>query len=143
MPADARTVHVDGPARLALVDRILDAVDTLCATEPGVSPDDRLAFTLAVSEVATNMVEHSGDTSPVTVSADLRLDDAELRAVLVDTAPPAAIDWHGVGMPDVDAESGRGLALARTVLDEFDHSYDDTGNTWILVRRLTDGRSPR
>lgn len=143
MAADERTAHIDGPARLALVDSALDAVDTLCAEAGTVLSDDQTAFTLAVSEVATNMVQHSGDTSPVTVSVDLRLSADELRAVLVDTAPPASIDWHGVAMPDIDAESGRGLALARAVLDEFVHTYDERGNTWTLVRRLTGGRTPR
>ncbi len=39
-------------------------------------------------------------------------------------------------MPDVDSESGRGLALAREVLDGFVHTYDDRGNTWVLCGRV-------
>ncbi|OAN39029.1 ATP-binding protein [Microbacterium sp. H83] len=142
MPADERTAHIDGPARLALVDSILDAVDDICEQTPLVSPEDRAAFSLAVSEVATNMVQHGGSETPVTLSVDLRLGDGELRAALVDTAPPASIDWHGVAMPDVDAEGGRGLALAQSVLDEITHSYDESGNTWVLRRRLTGGPTP-
>lgn len=142
MPADERSAHIDGPARLELVDSVLDAVDDLCGEATHVSSDDRTAFTLAVSEIATNMVQHVGDDTPVTLSVDLRVTAEELQAVLVDTAPPASIDWHGVEMPNVDSESGRGLALAQAVLDEIVHTYDDRGNTWRLSRRLTGDQPP-
>jgi serine/threonine-protein kinase RsbW len=136
MVTDSRTVHIDGPAGLALVDRVLDALDALWAQTPDVPEDDRSLFTLAVSEVTTNMVQHGVTTTPVTLAVDIVASSDELRATLVDTAPPASIDWHGVSMPDAESESGRGLALAQAVLDEFRHTYDDRGNTWVLRRRL-------
>lgn len=136
MATDSPTVHIDGPAGLALVDRVLDALDALWASAPDVPEDDRSLFTLAVSEVATNMVQHGVTTTPVTLAIDIVVASDELRATLVDTAPPASIDWHGVSMPDADSESGRGLALAQAVLDEFGHTYDDRGNTWVLRRRI-------
>lgn len=136
MAADDVDIRLDGPARLALVDSALDALDAAWANAADVPDEDRTLFTLAVSEVATNMVQHSDGPTEVTVRIDIRLSSDALTATLVDTAPPASIDWHGVAMPDADSESGRGLALARAVLDEFTHTYDDTGNTWRLLRRL-------
>ncbi|MFJ2504189.1 MULTISPECIES: ATP-binding protein [Microbacterium] len=135
MPGEARA-RVSGPAGLATVDEILDTLERLWSDAPGVPAEDRTVFALAVSEIATNMVQHGEVTAAVTLSVDLSLSSDELRATLVDTAPPASIDWHGVAMPDVDSESGRGLALAREVLDGFVHTYDDRGNTWVLVRRV-------
>lgn len=138
MPADEKSVHVDGLAELAVVDLVLDALDALWREADHVPAEDRTLFTLAVSEVATNMVRHGTglNSDRTTLAADISVSAGELRATLVDTAPPASIDWHGVSMPDAESESGRGLALAQTVLDEFAHSYDDRGNTWVLRRRL-------
>jgi serine/threonine-protein kinase RsbW len=136
MPGETRRARLSGPAGLATVEEILDTLEGLWPELPDVPAEDRTLFTLAVSEIATNMVQHGEVTASRTLSVEIVLSADELRAVLVDTAPPASIDWHGVAMPDVDSESGRGLALARTVLDEFSHTYDDRGNTWVLVRRV-------
>lgn len=138
MPPEEQAVHIDGPAGLAVVDHILDALDALWLTAAHVPAEDRTLFTLAVSEVATNMVQHVGDVDPahITLSVDIAVTTSELRAVLTDTAPPASIDWHGVSMPDADSESGRGLALTQAALDEVAHHYDDRGNTWMLRRLL-------
>ncbi|KJQ55423.1 ATP-binding protein [Microbacterium sp. SA39] len=136
MATDEFDIQLDGPARLALVDSVLDALDAAWADAPDVPDEDRTLFTLAVSEVATNMVQHSDGPTQVTVRIGIRLASDALTATLVDTAPPASIDWHGVAMPDENSESGRGLALARSVLDEFTHTYDENGNTWWLCRRL-------
>lgn len=136
MAADTPAVQVAGPARLALVDRVHDALEKLWEQAREVPVDDRTLFALAVSEVLTNMVQHSDGPCEVSVSVELRATDDDLTAILVDTAPPAAIDWHGVAMPDTDSESGRGLALARAALDEFTHTFDEGGNRWLLRRRL-------
>lgn len=130
--------EVSGRAELALVDAVHDALDEIWRAVPDVSDEDRLLFALAVSEVATNVVEHAaGDASP-TVTIRLSVDAAELVAVMSDDADPALIRLDRVTMPDAEAESGRGLALALAALDELRHETDD-GNVWILRR---DRRSP-
>jgi serine/threonine-protein kinase RsbW len=136
MDADEFEIHLGGPARLALVDAVLDALDAAWTDAPGVPDEDRTLFTLAVSEVVTNMVQHGEGPTAVTVRAEIRLESGVLTATLIDTAPPASIDWHGISMPDENSESGRGLALSQSVLDEFTHTFDDTGNTWRLTRRI-------
>lgn len=130
--------EVSGRAELALVDAVHDALDEMWRAVPDVSDEDRLLFALAVSEVATNVVEYAaGDASP-TVTIRLSVDAAELVAVMSDDADPALIRLDRVTMPDAEAESGRGLALALAALDELRHETDD-GNVWILRR---DRRSP-
>lgn len=136
MDTDPGAIHLVGPARLALVDSVLDALEVAWSDAPHVPEQDRTLFTLAVSEVATNMVQHGGGPHDVTLRVDIRISKDDLAATLTDTAPPASIEWHGVAMPGEDSESGRGLALARTVLDEFAHAFDHRGNTWTLRRRL-------
>lgn len=136
MDAEARAVHIDGPARLELVDHVLDALDRLWADASHVADQDRTLFTLAVSEVATNMVQHTENPDEVTLTVDIRVSTGDLLATLTDTAPPAEIDWDGVEMPDADSESGRGLALSTAALDELRHYSDTRGNTWRLRRML-------
>lgn len=136
MDAETRAVHIDGPARLALVDHVLDALDDLWTDAPHVGAEDRTLFTLAVSEVATNMVQHTAEPDSVTITVDIRISPAQVEATLTDTAPPAEIDWDGVAMPEPDSESGRGLALSTASLDDLRHVFDAGGNTWLLRRRI-------
>lgn len=136
MSDDRRDSRVlDGQADLVFVEHVLDAIEGLGGSMVRVQDMDRTLFMLAVSEIATNIVTHS--SGPVAVRAELDATSDGLRAVLRDTAPPVNIDWESMELADTDAESGRGLALASSVLDEFRHEADARGNTWILVRRLS------
>ncbi|MCK6081703.1 ATP-binding protein [Microbacterium sp. EYE_5] len=133
MSAESAFREVVGRADLALIDAVHDALEGLWVDVPDVSDEDRLLFALAVSEVATNVVEHAaGDVRP-TVSIRLAVDAGRLVAVMSDDAEPALIRLGEVEMPGSDAESGRGLALALAALDELRHEADD-GNTWVLRR---------
>lgn len=135
MSDDRRVSRVlDGQADLVFVEQVLDAIEGLGGSMVRVQDMDRTLFMLAVSEIATNIATHS--SGPVAVRAELDASSDGLRAVLRDAAPPVDIDWESVELADTDAESGRGLALARSVLDEFRHEADASGNTWTLVRRL-------
>lgn len=140
MDTERRAFHVDGPAGLALVDSALDALDRLWAAAPEVPAEDQVLFTLALSEVTTNIAQHNEQTD-VVLSIDVRASAEELRAYIRDTAPPAPIDWDAVSMPGEESESGRGLALSQAALDEFTHVPSEAGNTWVLVRRIGVDRS--
>ena len=149
-------IDLRGRAELAFVERALDELDAFWdGRGHAVEPLDRTLFTLAISEVLTNIVQHgaaggsaapsTGEgegagagaaAGPVEIRMTISASRDELRAVIADTAPPAGIDWEAVSMPDADAESGRGLALARSSLDEFAHTSGDGGNTWTLSRRI-------
>ncbi|WP_336500322.1 ATP-binding protein [Microbacterium paraoxydans] len=139
MDAESRAFHIDGPAGLALVDRALDELDRLWARAPEVPAQDQVLFSLALSEVTTNIAQHN-ERADVVLSIDVRVTADELRAYVRDTAPPAPIDWDAVSMPGEEAESGRGLALSQAALDEFTHTVTDLGNTWVLVRRVDPAR---
>ena len=52
----------------------------------------------------------------------------------VDDGPPAEVNVSAAVMPDYMAESGRGLPLARTVLDRL-HYRRSFVNHWTLVSR--------
>lgn len=94
-----------------------------------------MLFRLAVSEVATNVVEHALPREPIHVTVEVDADADAFSAVFTDTADPALIDLGAVEMPGEDAESGRGLAIALATLDELVHERGG-GNTWRLRRRF-------
>ncbi|MFE5410882.1 ATP-binding protein [Microbacterium sp. NPDC056569] len=126
-------IHLEGVADDALVDRVHDALDDLLGRVPGIGEEDAMLFRLAVSEVATNVVEHALAREPVRVTVELDADADALSAVFTDTAEPALIDLGSVSMPGSDAESGRGLAIALATLDELVHETE-RGNVWRLRR---------
>ena len=52
----------------------------------------------------------------------------------LDDGPPAEVDLRKTGMPDPQAECGRGLALAHAVLDRLTY-HRNFFNHWILVSK--------
>ena len=127
------SIRLDGTADPAFVDRVHAALDELFARAPATGDDDRMLFRLAVSEVATNVVEHAVAREPIHVTVELDVDAEAFSAIFTDSADPALLDLRHVEMPDEQAESGRGLAIALAALDELSHETDG-GNTWRLRR---------
>lgn len=127
------TEYVDGRAEPAFIDAVHDAMERLWAAVPGIGDEDRDMFALAVSEIVTNVVEHASGRESISVTAQVSATARDLCAVLTDDAHPALIDLEAVSMPGVDAESGRGLALALASLDELIHE-PGAGNKWRLLR---------
>jgi serine/threonine-protein kinase RsbW len=124
---------IEGPADLSLVDAVHAALESLWAAVPDVADEDRMLFALAVSEVATNVVEHAEGPAHPTISVRLEVDAEALTAVMTDDADPALIRLDQVTMAGEESESGRGLALALAALDGLVHEPAE-GNTWRLRR---------
>jgi len=66
---------------------------------------------------------------------DLWVLDDQVRIEFTDDGLPAEadLDLTSVRMPDVMAENGRGLALARVSLSELSYHRGPAGNRWTLV----------
>jgi serine phosphatase RsbU (regulator of sigma subunit)/anti-sigma regulatory factor (Ser/Thr protein kinase) len=87
---------------------------------------DMMALELAVGELVTNSVEHGYDDpdpqAEVVVSAELR-DDGVVEVNVVDDGR-----WAGEpSAPQHEELRGRGLAMARSVADEFSLEHDTFG----------------
>lgn len=129
------TVSRHGRATLQFVEGLHGALDELWRAAPEIPEADRALFGLAVIEIATNIVEHSGsERHPVTIEVDLAAGD-QLRATLRDDAEPVDVDLSAVTMADALAESGRGLAIAAAVCDQLSLERGG-GNIWRLARRI-------
>lgn len=127
------TVSRQGVATLDFVEGLHEALAELGARAPHISELDLSMFSLAVIEIATNIVVHGprGDEE-VSIAVELSAGE-ELRATLRDSAAPVSFDPKAQTMVDALAESGRGLAIAAAVCDELSVERRG-GNVWRLVR---------
>ncbi len=105
----------------------------------GRGPDDRnlMLFELAVAEIGANVLTHGREPAAIDPPVEyvLRLDAHTALASFVDHGPPVH-DSLGGAMPPPSSETGRGLALAHSVLDELGYEREGSVNTWRLVKRL-------
>ena len=119
------------------LERLHESVQLLRAAA-GRGPDDTnvMHFEIALAEIGANVLTHGrpidGDAP---VEYDLELDHDTVRASLIDRGP-AVVDFATREMPDPSSESGRGLPMARWLLDELIYKRDGEANKWRLVKRL-------
>jgi anti-sigma regulatory factor (Ser/Thr protein kinase) len=139
-------LHLTIPATVEgmnLVHRALcQCLTTLGATR-ALEPNWRAEFTLAVAEVAANIIQYAyppGTSQPqftLTVWSEsdrlkARLEDAGVRMVWPNGELPAA-----ELPPDLFSERGRGLAIIRLATDRFEYQRTAEGkNRWLIEKRL-------
>jgi serine/threonine-protein kinase RsbW len=105
----------------------------------GRPADDRnlILLEIALAEIGSNVLIYTGrhGTSGHPVEYDLHLDADTATASFTDWGPPIH-NQLSRAMPAPTSEAGRGLAIARKVLDELGYKRDGEVNTWRLVKRL-------
>lgn len=146
VPSDATIpgrLELSAPADPEMMDLVHAMLEQLWTNHAGVPDADRFRFEMAVMEILGNIVEHSyrmehpetGSDTGVARRFDISLGvtDRELVASFEDNGMPVALDLSNVTMPEEDAESGRGLALAQAAVDDM--SYERVGgrNHWRLL----------
>ena len=86
---------------------------------------------LAVSELVTNAVVHTGTTTTV----DLRLDTHSLRVEVEDQHPGRALPT-GLRAPDDESESGRGLLITSSIASSWGVEYTSSSKrVWLVCDR--------
>jgi serine/threonine-protein kinase RsbW len=103
----------------------------------GVDDTNVLLFESALAEIGANVLTHGRKEGPSDAPVDykLRLEGRTALATFTDRGP--RIHNHLTrAMPDPYSEAGRGLAIARQVLDELGYEREGDINTWRLVKRL-------
>lgn len=122
---------VAGPQALDEVDRILTEVRSKCN-----APDDIfMNLGIAVFEIAANIVEHaaSGLNRLVQLQMWVQVRAHDVLVEFTDDGTPTDVDPESQDMPDELAEHGRGLPMARAVLNELSYEHTRDGNHWTLV----------
>lgn len=99
--------------------------------------DDRelMLFETALGEIGSNVLTHGRPGGAQAVDYALRLEGGTVVASLSDWGPPVH-EHLAREMPAVESEDGRGLAMARTLLDELGYERHGDRNHWRLVKRL-------
>jgi serine/threonine-protein kinase RsbW len=93
-------------------------------------------FEIALAEIGANVLTHGRPQHiDPPVEYELRLEQDTALASFVDRGP-AVLDFATRAMPDTESESGRGLPMARWLLDELLYKRDGEVNRWRLVKRL-------
>lgn len=132
---DRSGTQVEIDARRAPLGAIHAGLDALWSSHPGVPYGVRMQMTIATEEVGANIVEHTGRGGPLRIRMNAALLDDQVHVEFTDDGPPAAVDLTSVTMPDPMAERGRGLAMARVLLDRLAYRRDESGNHWMLVSK--------
>jgi serine/threonine-protein kinase RsbW len=110
---------------------VTDALRTLGVTEDCI--DD---VRLALSEAATNVIQHAGDDDEY----EVRIEVADERCSISVTNPGSDLDADALTgvLPDEDSSSGRGVAIMQAVMDHVAFSSEPEAGTIVhLVKTRT------
>ena len=123
LPRDAATIPV---ARHIARDALREA---------GVTDDCSAAIEVALTEAATNVVQHSGPGDEYQVAVNLTADSCTIR--VVDTGRGFDYSSFGGQVAEPSAEQGRGMNLMRALVDQVTfESKPEAGTIVHLEKRL-------
>lgn len=131
MTAAASLETVSGPGTL---EEIAAELERTWSVHAHVPRNVRVQMTIAVSEIAANIIEHTARPRPVRIQMEINVLPDQMQVIFSDDGQPVSVDVAGVQMPAHTAERGRGLALAQSVLERLAY-YRDTLNRWTLISR--------
>lgn len=133
------------PAAESSVEVFQDVLPHFWRFHPDVERRVRVSLETAAVEILVNIVRHAFELDsarePLPQGSRRRLDVMLARTVdqvmiqFVDNGQPAELDLSAVTMPDEEAESGRGLAMALAALDELEYERVEGRNRWRLTCR--------
>ncbi|MDX6296634.1 MAG: serine/threonine-protein kinase RsbW [Nocardioidaceae bacterium] len=132
-----------GPAEPGCLEQVHSLMHQMWAREPGVPPDDRFMFATALAELLANIIEHGRQENgePPDLVLNLSVQGDRIQACVLDNGIAAPVDVDVAELPDDSAESGRGLALVRAAVHDFEYERQGVLNTWRLRRRCCDAEA--
>jgi serine/threonine-protein kinase RsbW len=123
------------------VNRCHERLDRLWESHPGVPLRERARFETALVEIVGNVVRHARPRpgQRLEVAVELSVDASFLEARVHEFGAVHADIPHlrapGPARLTAEAESGRGLAMVRSLVETLAYSRTDGGNVWTLRRR--------
>ena len=119
------------------VDAVHNLLKAVWIDRPKVTDADRYSFDTAIVELTSNVIRHGDTGSGISCSITIDVYNDRIEATLVDTGKIAKVELEGVAMPDSLAESGRGIALIKALVDTISYTRDGNLNRWQIARRFT------
>lgn len=116
------------------LDEIDDVLQQVWSDHADVPDSTRLNVGIAAGEIGANIVEHAAQGRAVPVRMEVVVTTNRVRVDFTDEGAPASVDLATVCLPEDMAERGRGLALARAVLETLSYRRD-SANHWTLVSK--------
>ena len=120
-----------GPGALGDIET---ALERTWMTYPHVPAVIRMHMGIAAGEIGANIIEHAAPGRHVRIWMDCDVSPSQVHLEFTDDGDPVRIDLNAVSMPDDTAERGRGLALARAVLEQLSYRRAEM-NHWILLSK--------
>lgn len=124
---DRQKLELYLPASEAAIGRARAFVDRLEALDHYA--DVRFAVRLLVSELFTNAVRYGPRHPDARIRLLVAVDDTHVRAEIGDSGRGFA--GTATSMPDVDAESGRGLAFLDALADRWGVVHNGESSVWF------------
>jgi serine/threonine-protein kinase RsbW len=130
---NSHTLIIDTPPDT--LDAVHDLLRAVWEKSPDVDVSDQIRFETALIELASNIFRHADSGKGVSCALSIDISPQSIEANLKDTGEPGDIELVNLSMPEEFAESGRGLALIRALVDEFTYERVDDHNFWRIARR--------
>lgn len=139
---------LEEPATERAVDTLHDLLDDLWVDASFVPVLDRMAFTTAVIEAASNVVQHGepADGGPLRLGVELSVEHGRMKAVINEIGaaplkePPLPLERYTEtgqmeqALTENYEESGRGLSMIWALVSTVTVERQGTTNVWILSR---------
>lgn len=104
----------------------------------GLSEEERDSLAIAVTEVGNNAIIHGNKRDPdKQVHLDIAVRDGEVRVVIRDEGAgfnPEALS-NPLDPENLLRESGRGVFIVRSLMDEVDFDFSKGGTEITLIKR--------
>lgn len=127
------SLNIELPRQRRAVAVLRHAVTSLCR-EIGVAEDDVQSLALALSEACNNVVAHAHADDSFRV--EFTLAGLVARVVVANAVTPfSPAEFEQGGDGDPWSESGRGLLIMRTLVDEARFTPSDDGGTLVELER--------
>jgi serine/threonine-protein kinase RsbW len=120
------------------IDVVHDMLEGVWAKSPSVSATDRVSFETALIELSSNVIRHADDGSGIQCVLTVGVSDARIEARLTDTGMASDVELAGHTMPEEFAESGRGFAMIKALVDEVEYVRTGSINHWRISRSRTE-----
>lgn len=135
----ARTLRITAPPDT--IDSVHAALESVWSVVPDLHVTDRMSVETAVIELTANVIQYANRGKPVSFALTIVVYPDRVEATLSDGGEVDDVGLHSRGMPDVMAESGRGIPMIQALVDSVEHRRVEGFNHWTLVRARESSRT--